>query len=65
MGTDAIVVIGVRPEDPAQMRLAQDQNVVEAFSSDQADEPFCKGERGAVDRSRMRIARTLLLTIAP
>jgi hypothetical protein len=29
-----------RLEDPTQMGLAQDQDVVQAFSPDRADEPF-------------------------
>jgi hypothetical protein len=40
MGTGAIVIVGVGFKDPAQMGFAQDQDMVEAFSSDRADEPF-------------------------
>ena len=40
MGTDAIVIVGIGSEDLAQMGLAQDQNMVQAFSPDRADEPF-------------------------
>ena len=40
MGTGAIVIVGVGSEDPVQMSLAQDQDMVQAFSPDRADEPF-------------------------
>ena len=40
MGTDAIVIVGIGSEDLAQMGLAQDQDMVQAFSPDRADEPF-------------------------
>ena len=69
MGTGAIVIVGVGSEDPVQMSLAQDQDMVQAFSPDRADEPFdvpfCQGERGAVGRSRIPIARILFLTTTP
>jgi hypothetical protein len=40
MSANAIVIVGVGSEDLAQMRLAQDEDVVQAFSPDRADEPF-------------------------
>jgi hypothetical protein len=40
MGTSPIVIVGVGSEDPTQMGLAQDQDMVEALSPDRADEPF-------------------------
>ena len=40
MGTGAIVVVGVSPEDLAKLRFAQDHDMMQAFSSDRADEPF-------------------------
>jgi hypothetical protein len=40
MGSDAIVIVGIGSEDLAQMGLAQDQDMVQAFSPDRADEPF-------------------------
>jgi hypothetical protein len=40
MGTDAIVIVGIGSEDPVQMGLAQDQDMVQAFSPDRADEAF-------------------------
>jgi hypothetical protein len=38
--TGAVVVVGVGTEDLAKMGFAQDQDMVQAFSSDRADEPF-------------------------
>jgi hypothetical protein len=40
MDAGAIVVVGVGAEDPAKMRLAQDHDMIQAFSPDRADEPF-------------------------
>jgi hypothetical protein len=40
MGSDAIVIVGIGSEDLAQMGLAQDQDMVQAFSPDRAYEPF-------------------------
>jgi hypothetical protein len=54
------VVARVGGQDPAQVHVAEDHDVVQAFSSDRADEafdgPFCQGDRGAVGRSRMPMA---------
>jgi hypothetical protein len=35
-GARAIVIVGVSAEDPAKMRLAQDHDVIQAFSADRA-----------------------------
>ena len=60
MGAGAIVVVGIGANDTAKMRFAKNQDMVQAFSSDRADEPFymsfCQGERGAVGRSLMPMA---------
>jgi len=40
MGAGAIVVVGIGAEDLAKMRFAKDQDMIQAFSSDRADEPF-------------------------
>src|ERR1700757_4803416 len=40
MCTGAIVIVGVCPEDMAKMGLTQDHDVVQAFSSDEADQPL-------------------------
>jgi hypothetical protein len=34
MGAEAIVIVGIGSEDPAQMGLAQDQDMVQALSPD-------------------------------
>jgi hypothetical protein len=40
MGAGAIVVVGVGAEDPAQVRVAQDHDMVQALSPERADQPF-------------------------
>jgi hypothetical protein len=40
MCADAIEVAGIGAEDSAKMRFAKDQDMIQAFSSDRADEPF-------------------------
>ena len=39
------------------MPLAEHDNVVKTFPADRTDRPFCHGDRAAVGRSRMPIAR--------
>jgi hypothetical protein len=41
MSANPIVIVGVGAEDPAQMGLAQDQDMVEAFSPDRAGVVRC------------------------
>ena len=47
-----VVIAGVGRKDPAQMGLAEDDDVIEAFTADRADQslriPFCQGDRGAI-----------------
>jgi len=38
VGKDAIVIVGIGSEDLAQMGLAQDQDMVQAFAADRADD---------------------------
>src|ERR1700704_3295004 len=40
MRSDAIVIVGVGVQDPAQMRLAQDNDVVHTLTPDRSDQPF-------------------------
>ncbi len=40
MSADTVVVIGIRPEHAAQMRLAENDQMVQALSSDRSDQPF-------------------------
>ncbi len=69
MRSDAIVIVGVGFQDPTQMHLAQDNDVVHTFTPDQSDQPFhkpfCQGEAGAVGLSRMPMARNRRVTMLP
>jgi hypothetical protein len=38
--SDSVVVTGVRFQDATQMRLAQDNHVIDALAPDRADQPF-------------------------
>jgi hypothetical protein len=38
MRSDSVVVAGVGRKDPAQMSLAEDDDVIEAFPADRADQ---------------------------
>jgi hypothetical protein len=42
MRSDRIVVIGVGPQDAAQMLLAEDNDVVETFPANRPNQPFGK-----------------------
>src|ERR1700675_3289050 len=42
MCSDAIVIVGVGFQDPTQMHLAQDNDVVHALTPDRSDQPFGK-----------------------
>ena len=52
MRSEFIVIAGVGRKDPAQMGLAEDNDVIEAFPADRADQslhiPFCQGDLGAI-----------------
>src|SRR6266700_7882353 len=53
MRSDAIVIVGVGFQDPTQMHLAQDNDVVRTFTPDRSDQPFGKAilpRRGWCDR---------------
>ena len=38
MRSDSVVIAGVGRKDPAQMGLAEDDDVIEAFAADRADQ---------------------------
>ncbi len=40
VGPDVIIIGGIRREDPQQMGLAEDDDVIEAFPADRADQPL-------------------------
>src|ERR1700678_3413989 len=42
MRSDAVVIISIRFQNPAQMRLAQDNDVVHTLTADRSDQPFGK-----------------------
>src|SRR5271169_738052 len=42
MRSDAIIIVGVGFQDPAQMHLAQDNDVVDTLTPDRSDRPFGK-----------------------
>ena len=42
MGSDTVVIFGIGFEYPAQMRLAQDNDVVHTLTPDRSDQPFGK-----------------------
>src|SRR5882672_2015806 len=42
MRSDAIIIIGVGFQDPTQMHLAQDNDMVHTFTPDRSDQPFGK-----------------------
>src|ERR1700685_2081858 len=42
MRSDAIIIVGVGFQDPTQMRLAQDNDVVHTLTPDRSDQPFGK-----------------------
>src|ERR1019366_8005986 len=42
MRSDAIIIVGVGFQDPTQMHLAQDNDVVHTLTPDRSDQPFGK-----------------------
>src|SRR6202022_825013 len=42
MRSDAVVVMGVRFPNPTQMRLTQDNHIIDALAPDRFDQPFSK-----------------------
>ena len=42
MGSDTVVIVGIKFEYPAQMRLALDNDVVHTVTPDRSDQPFGK-----------------------
>src|SRR5665811_776187 len=42
MRSDGVVIVGVGFQDPTQMRLAQDNDVVHTLTPDRSDQPFSK-----------------------
>src|SRR3954465_5366672 len=69
MSSGCVIVARVGAQQMAQMRLAKDDDVVQAFAANgpisRSAKPFCHGERGAIGLSRMPIARRRCLTTEP
>jgi hypothetical protein len=69
MRSDAIVIVGVGFQDPTQMHLVQDNDVIHTLTPDRSDQPFGKaiqqGEAGAVGLSRMLMARNRRVATLP
>jgi hypothetical protein len=42
MRSEIIIIVGVRFQNSAQIRLAQDKDVVQTFTPDRSDQPFGK-----------------------
>ena len=42
MSPDAVVVMSVRFQNPAEMRLAQNDDVIQTLTPDRSDQPFGK-----------------------
>jgi hypothetical protein len=42
MGSDAIVIVSIGFQNPAQMRLTQDHDMIQALAADRSDKPFGK-----------------------
>src|SRR4030081_2176109 len=42
MRSDAVVIVSIRLQNPAQMRLAQDNHMIDALAPDRSDQPFGK-----------------------
>src|SRR6202140_1612392 len=53
MRSDAVVIIGVRFQNAAQMLLAEDNEVIQTLTPDRCAKPFCQGEAGVMGLSRM------------
>ena len=57
---DVVIIATIGAQDAAQMRLARDNEIVQAFARiepiNRSAYPFCQGEAGAVGLSRIPIA---------
>ena len=63
-----IIIVCIGLQDPPQVRLAQDNDMVHALATDRSDEPFSEGVlQRRLERwvSRMPIARIRRVAVAP
>src|SRR5512139_2713797 len=58
VGPEAVVVVGVCDQEPAQVGFAQDHDMVQAFSSDRAAETFDASVLPRRSRRRWSVAHT-------
>jgi hypothetical protein len=68
MRSNAVVIGRIVFQNPAQMFLAQDNDVIQTLAperSDQQAKPFCQGEAGAIGLSRMPMACNRRVTTVP
>jgi hypothetical protein len=59
MRSDAVVIVSIGFQNPAQMRLAQDNDVVHTFTPDWSDQPFGKAMAGPCFSSSLRSVMNL------
>src|SRR5258708_38085779 len=69
MRSNAVVIGRIVFQNPAQMFLAQDNDVVQTLARsdpiNRSAKPFCQGEAGAIGLSRMPMARNRRVTTVP
>ena len=69
MSSQLVVVGSTLRQDPAQLRFAQDNHMVNALATNRSDQPFGEavlhGEPGAIGLSRIPMARNRWVTAAP
>ena len=68
MCSNAVVIVSIGSENPAQILLAQDNDVIQTLARidpiNRSAKPFCQGEAGAVGLSRIPMAM-LIRRITP
>jgi len=69
MGAGLIIIERIQGQNPAQMLLAKDQDVIQAVAPERPDQAltyaFCQGDLGEIGRSRIPIARIRLVKACP
>ena len=69
MSSQLVVVGSILHQDPALVRFAQDNHMVNALATidpiSLSAKPFCHGEPGAIGLSRIPMARNRWVTVAP
>ena len=69
MGAGLIIIERIQGQNPAQMLLAKDQDVIQAVAPERPDQALniwvLQGDLGEIGRSRIPIARTRLVKTSP